>query len=53
LCSFFLEGAFLTGLSGGIGIGVAALFMGLLGMLPPLPGIDPPHMVPASAMPLA
>jgi len=49
LMQFFLEGAFLTGLSGGIGIGVAALFMGLLGMLPPLPGIDPPHMVPASA----
>ncbi|HMC30206.1 MAG TPA: ABC transporter permease [Candidatus Angelobacter sp.] len=49
LMQFFLEGAFLTGVSGGIGIGLASLVMGLLGKLPAPPGIDTPHIVPASA----
>jgi putative ABC transport system permease protein len=49
LMQFFFEGAFLTLLSGGIGIAVAAAFMGALGMLPAPPGFDPPRLVPASA----
>ena len=49
LLQFFLEGAFLTAVSGGIGIGLASLVMGLLGKLPAPPGIDTPHIVPASA----
>lgn len=49
LMQFFFEGAFLTLLSGGLGIGAAAGFMGLLGRLPAPPGFDPPHLVPMSA----
>jgi putative ABC transport system permease protein len=49
MTQFFLEGAFLTAVSGGIGIGMAAGVMGLLGKLPSPPGIDTPHIVPASA----
>jgi putative ABC transport system permease protein len=49
LMQFFLEGAFLTLLSGGIGIGAAALFMSVLGLLPAPPGFDPPKLVPMSA----
>lgn len=49
LMQFFFEGAFLTLLSGGLGIGAAAGFMGLLGKLPAPPGFDPPHLVPMSA----
>ena len=49
LMQFFFEGAFLTLLSGGMGIGAAAGFMGLLGKLPAPPGFDPPHLVPMSA----
>lgn len=45
LLQFFLEGAFLTLLSGGIGMGGAALIMGLLsGMGAAAPGFDPPTM---------
>ena len=50
LMQFFLEGAFLTLLSGGIGIGAAALFMSVLGLLPSPPGFDPPRLVPMSAV---
>ena len=49
LMQFFLEGAFLTALSGGIGIGAAQGFMKLLTLIPFPPFFDPPHMVPASA----
>ena len=49
LLQFFFEGAFLTLLSGGLGIGAAAGFMGMLGKLPSPPGFDPPTLVPMSA----
>jgi putative ABC transport system permease protein len=47
---FFVEGAFLTLLSGGIGIGGAAALMGALSFLPSPPGWDTPKLVPATAM---
>jgi putative ABC transport system permease protein len=47
---FFTEGAFLTVLSGGIGIGGAAGLMGALGKLPAPPGWDPPKLVLSSAI---
>jgi putative ABC transport system permease protein len=47
---FFTEGAFLTVLSGGIGIGGAAGLMGALGRLPAPPGWDPPKLVLSSAI---
>jgi putative ABC transport system permease protein len=51
LWQFFLEGAFLTGLSGGLGVGVAmAISAGLNAAWPKSPiGFDPPHIVPLSA----
>lgn len=49
LLQFFFEGAFLTLLSGGLGIGAAAGFMAALGTLPSPPGFDPPRLVPMSA----
>ncbi len=49
LFQFFLEGAFLTILSGGLGMGVAATIMNLLHKLPSPPGFDPPTLVPMSA----
>jgi putative ABC transport system permease protein len=49
LTQFFLEGAFLTVLSGGIGMAVAAGIMAALGTLPSPPGFDPPKLVPMSA----
>jgi putative ABC transport system permease protein len=49
LLQFFFEGAFLTLLSGGVGILAAAGFMAALGMLPSPPGFDPPKLVPMSA----
>lgn len=49
MMQFFLEGAFLTVLSGVIGIIVAGGFMTLLGMLPSPPGFDTPKLVPWSA----
>lgn len=49
MAQFFLEGAFLTTLSGGIGIGAAAGLMALLGTLPSPPGFDTPRLVPWSA----
>jgi len=49
LTQFFVEGAFLTLLSGGIGMGMAAGFMALLGMLPQPDGFDTPHIVLGSA----
>jgi len=49
LFQFFLEGAFLTTLSGSIGILIAWAIMAALGTLPSPPGFDPPTLVPASA----
>jgi putative ABC transport system permease protein len=46
---FFVEGAFLTVLSGGIGMGAAAALMAALGRLPSPPGFDPPMLVPTTA----
>ena len=49
LTQFFLEGAFLTVLSGGFGMAVAAAIMAALGTLPSPEGFDPPKLVPMSA----
>ncbi len=49
LTQFFLEGAFLTLLSGGAGLAVAAMFMSLLSHLPQPEGFDTPQLVPTSA----
>lgn len=51
LMQFFLEGAFLTALSGSIGVGVAAGLSELLTVIWPKTaiGFDPPHIVPLSA----
>ncbi len=46
---FFIEGAFLTLLSGGIGMGGAAGLMALLSLLPSPPGWDTPRLVPWTA----
>jgi putative ABC transport system permease protein len=46
---FFVEGAFLTVLSGGIGMAFAAGLMAALGTLPSPPGFDPPKLVPSTA----
>jgi putative ABC transport system permease protein len=46
---FFVEGAFLTLLSGGIGMGCAAALMAALSNLPSPPGFDPPKLVPTTA----
>jgi putative ABC transport system permease protein len=46
---FFVEGAFLTLLSGGLGMAGAAALMAALGTLPSPPGFDPPKLVPATA----
>jgi putative ABC transport system permease protein len=51
LAQFFWEGLLLTGISGLIGIGVSAAFMGLLQVFltGKMPGWDPPRLVPWSA----
>ncbi len=49
LMQFFIEGALLTGLSGGIGIALTEGFMLALKLIPLPPFFDPPHIVPASA----
>jgi putative ABC transport system permease protein len=49
LWQFFLEGAFLTALSGGFGIGATQGLMSLMKLAPLPPFFDPPHMVPESA----
>jgi putative ABC transport system permease protein len=46
---FFVEGAFLTLLSGGLGMAMAAAVMSALGTLPSPPGFDPPKLVPSTA----
>ena len=51
LMQFFLEGAFLTALSGSIGVAAAAALSKLLTVIWPKTamGFDPPHIVPLSA----
>ena len=46
---FFVEGAFLTLLSGGVGMGGAAALMKALSFLPSPPGWDTPKLVPSTA----
>jgi putative ABC transport system permease protein len=46
---FFVEGAFLTLLSGGLGMAGAAALMAALGTLPSPPGWDTPRLVPSTA----
>jgi len=50
LTQFFVEGAFLTALSGGIGLAVATAFVTALAMLPAPEGFDTPRIIPASAL---
>jgi putative ABC transport system permease protein len=50
LTQFFVEGAFLTLLSGGIGLAISLSFVTLLAQLPPMEGFDTPRIVPLSAM---
>ncbi len=49
LFQFFMEGALLTLVSGGIGMGLAGGFMAMLGTLPSPPGFDTPKLVASSA----
>ena len=49
LLQFFLEGAFLTLLSGAIGLAGASLLVGLLSLLPTPPGWGTPRIVPWTA----
>jgi putative ABC transport system permease protein len=46
---FFVEGAFLTLLSGGLGMAGAAMLMAALSTLPSPPGWDTPRLVPTTA----
>jgi len=46
---FFIEGAFLTGLSGGIGLAIVTALVTALAQLPAPEGFDTPRIVPASA----
>jgi len=50
LTQFFIEGAFLTAFSGGIGLVIATAFVTLLAMLPSPEGFDTPRIIPASAL---
>jgi putative ABC transport system permease protein len=49
LTQFFVEGAFLTALSGGIGLAITSALVALMAQLPAPEGFDPPRIVPASA----
>jgi putative ABC transport system permease protein len=50
LTQFFIEGAFLTALSGGIGLTISIAFVTLLAQLPSPEGFDTPRIVPSSAV---
>jgi putative ABC transport system permease protein len=50
MTQFFIEGAFLTALSGGIGLAICSAFVALLAQLPSPEGFDTPRIVPASAV---
>jgi putative ABC transport system permease protein len=49
LTQFFLEGAFLTGISGFAGLAVVAVLVWALAQLPAPRGFDTPRIVPISA----
>jgi putative ABC transport system permease protein len=49
LTQFFVEGAFLTALSGGIGLAITTALVTVLAALPAPEGFDTPRIVPASA----
>jgi putative ABC transport system permease protein len=49
LTQFFVEGAFLTAFSGGIGLAITGTLVALLAQLPAPDGFDPPRIVPLSA----
>src|SRR5437879_10404551 len=46
LTQFFVEGAFLTLLSGGVGLAITAGFVAVLSILPAVEGVDTPLLVP-------
>ena len=50
LTQFFVEGAFLTALSGGIGLAITTALVAVLAALPAPEGFDTPRIVPASAV---
>jgi putative ABC transport system permease protein len=50
LTQFFIEGAFLTTFSGGIGLAISIGFVTLLAQLPAPEGFDTPRIVPLSAV---
>src|SRR5205085_10777487 len=50
LTQFFIEGAFLTTLSGGIGLAISVAFVTALAQLPAPEGFDTPRIVPLSAL---
>jgi putative ABC transport system permease protein len=50
LTQFFVEGAFLTTFSGGIGLAITWAFVTALAQLPAPEGFDTPRIVPASAV---
>jgi putative ABC transport system permease protein len=50
MTQFFVEGAFLTAFSGGIGLAICSAFVALLAQLPSPEGFDTPRIVPASAI---
>ncbi len=49
MTQFFVEGAFLTAFSGGIGLAISIAFVTALAQLPAPEGFDTPRIVPASA----
>ena len=50
MTQFFVEGAFLTAFSGGIGLAITTALVTLLAALPSPEGFDTPRIVPSSAM---
>ncbi|MBA3914100.1 MAG: ABC transporter permease [Acidobacteriales bacterium] len=50
MTQFFVEGAFLTAFSGGIGLAISLAFVTVLAMLPAPEGFDTPRIVPLSAV---
>jgi putative ABC transport system permease protein len=50
MTQFFVEGAFLTAFSGGIGLAICTAFVTLMAQLPAPEGFDTPRIVPASAV---
>jgi putative ABC transport system permease protein len=50
LTQFFIEGAFLTAFSGGLGLAISAGFVALLAQLPAPEGFDTPRIVLSSAL---